>query len=82
MKNVRKEIAERLKFEFSRRGLSLGSASKLINIPVTILNSYIDGKREVNFDEISKICDSLNINSVRLLFSENYPKSSLNNPKN
>jgi hypothetical protein len=40
MKNIRYEIADRLNFEFGRRGLSF---------------SRLNGKREIKFDEITNV---------------------------
>ncbi len=77
MTNIRREIAARLKFELNRRGLSPSQASKLINISSSVIKSYIDEKRDIKFDELSLICNSLGVNPVRFLFSETYPKTSL-----
>lgn len=77
MKNIRHEIADRLNFEFGRRGLSFSQISDLTNIPSGIIKSYLNGKREIKFDEITNLCNSLGINSVRLIFDKKYPKPSL-----
>lgn len=77
MKDIRQEIAERLKFELVRRGLTPSKASDYTNIPSSIIASYINGKREIVFDEIAILCNSFGINSVRLLFNKEYPKTTL-----
>ena len=77
MRNIRQEIAERLKFEFGRRGLTPAKASDFTNIPSSIIASYINGKREIVFDEIARLCKSFGINPVRLLFNKEYPKTTL-----
>lgn len=77
MKNIRKEVANRLKFEFQRRGLTLAKVSDCTNIPADVITSYINGKREIVFDEITNLCNSFGINSVRLLFNKEYPRTTL-----
>ena len=77
MRNIRQEIAKRLKFEFDRRGLTPEKASEFVNIPADIISNYLFGKRKIIFDEIIKLCQPFGINSVRLLFNNEYPKTTL-----
>lgn len=52
-------------------------ASKLVNVPVDVLTSYLAGKRKICFSEVSAICKGLGVNPVRLLYSTSYPEPKL-----
>ena len=75
--DVRKEIANRLKYELRRRNLTSSQAGNISGISEDNINNYLVGKREINFSEIKAVCSGLGINPVRLLYSENYPYSKL-----
>lgn len=75
--NIKKEIAERLSFEFNKRAESIRSIAQHYDLDEKILTAYIQCEREINIDEIKNICNKLNINPTRLLFSKNYPKVKL-----
>lgn len=75
--DVRKEIAQRLKYELTRRNLTSGQAGDLSGISENAISNYLVGKREIKFSEIKAVCTGLGINPVRLLYTENYPYSKL-----
>lgn len=75
--NIKKEIAERLSFEFKKRAESIRSIAQHFDLDEKILTAYIQCEREINIEEIKNICNKLNINPTRLLFSKNYPKVKL-----
>lgn len=77
MNTIRKTIAERLNYEFSRRNLNTGQVAKLCNLDESIVESYLVGSRAIDINEIKSICSKFNINSTRLLFSKHYPNVNL-----
>ncbi len=74
---IRKEIASRLSYEIDRRNISANQAGNLACISDEIIKGYLSEKREINFSEITKICNGFGINSVRFIYSEKYPKPKL-----
>ncbi len=77
MTNIRKEIANRFKYEINRRNLSPAKVSSLVDIPDSVIKSLLTGTREISFAEVTTICRGLGINPVRLVYSKSYPKSRL-----
>lgn len=77
MNNARKQIAERLKYEFDRRNLSLSSIAKESKVTEEVVSAYLEGKKEININELKQICAPFDINSTRLLFSKDYQKVKL-----
>jgi len=77
MSLIRNKIADRLQYEFERRNLSPGLISQKCSLDDGKISAYLQGEREIDIEEIKKICDSVNINSTRLLFSKEYPKVNL-----
>jgi len=74
---IRQTIAERLKYEFDRRNLTTSNIGNQCDLSESIIESYLDGQREININEIKTICGRFNINSTRLLFSKKYLKVNL-----
>jgi len=77
MISIRKEIANRLSYEINRRNISASQASNLICIPDEIIKGYLSEKREINFSEITSICNGFGINPVRFIYSVKYPQPKL-----
>lgn len=77
MNNARKQIAERLTFECKRRNLSASHIAELSNVAEEVVSAYLSGKKEININELKKICEPFNINATRLLFSKKYPTAKL-----
>ncbi|MBN1141164.1 MAG: ImmA/IrrE family metallo-endopeptidase [Deltaproteobacteria bacterium] len=77
MNNVRKQIAARLKYEFGRRNLSVSNVAQESGVAEGVVSAYLEGKKEIDINELRKICAPFEINSTRLLFSRDYPKVKL-----
>ena len=67
---VRQKIADRLKKEISRKGFNLSMLSKDSLIPLETIESYLNGSREIKFDELRPVCESLSLRLMRLLAPE------------
>lgn len=77
MTSIRKEIANRILYEIKRRNISANQVCNLIKISDEIIKGYLSEKREINFSEITRICNGFGINPVRFIYSEEYPTPKL-----
>lgn len=77
MNNARKQIAARLRYEFERRNLSADNVAQESNLAKGVVSAYLEGKKEIDINELKLICAPFDINSTRLLFSKDYPKVKL-----
>lgn len=77
MNNARKQIAERLTFECKRRNLNVSNIAEASKVAEEVVSAYLAGEKEININELKKICEPYDINATRLLFSKEYPKAKL-----
>ena len=75
--NIRKIIANRLYYELDRRDIPLSDIAKKTNLKVQKIEKYLNGSIEIKIADIMAICQSVGVNAVRLLYSQQYPKSKL-----
>lgn len=74
--NIRSELSVRLGSEITRKNSNPVRISERTNQPIEVVQGYLDGNREIKFDELRPICESMNIGLMWLL-SPNYKKSHL-----
>ena len=71
MLNVRKTIGTRLNQEMQRKGIPLHQLVSLSGQSSTVIESYLAGKREINFTELKAVCNVL-VLDLMWLIGKNY----------
>ena len=74
--NIRSELSARLQSEIKRKCTTAIKISNKAKLPKEIVEDYLRANREIQFDELRPICDSLEI-SLMWLLSPNYKPSHL-----
>lgn len=63
-------VGERIKLYLAESGISQTHVSNKSGIPIKKLNLALNGKRKINLDEYSAICDALNVPTGMFLRKE------------
>ncbi len=71
--DIRKELSKRLDAEAKRKGFDSSKIASLANLPSEIVNDYFEGKKEIKFEELRPICDTLNVGLMWLLSADYQP---------
>ncbi len=74
--NIRSELSVRLESEIKRKCINPARIANQANQSIDVVEGYLKGNREIQFDELRPICESLKIGLMWLL-SPNYKKSHL-----
>jgi Zn-dependent peptidase ImmA (M78 family) len=74
--NIRSELSVRLQSEIKRKCTNSARISNQANQSIEVVEGYLKGNREIQFDELRPICESLKIGLMWLL-SPNYKQSHL-----
>jgi Zn-dependent peptidase ImmA (M78 family) len=74
--NIRDELSVRLQSEIKRKGTNSERISYQTKQPIDVIDGYLTGNREIQFDELRPICESLRI-ALMWLLSPNYQQSHL-----
>lgn len=74
--NIRSELSVRLQSEIKRKCANPARIANQANQSIEVVEGYLKGNREIQFNELRPICDSLKIGLMWLL-SPNYKKSHL-----
>ncbi len=74
--NIRSELSVRLQSEIKRKCANPARIANQANQSIEVVEGYLKGNREIQFDELRPICESLKIGLMWLL-SPNYKKSHL-----
>lgn len=64
---IRKEIGSRLQKGITKYGLTAYDLSVQSGLPMSHIDQYLQGEREIRFDELRPVCDALDISLMRLL---------------
>ena len=73
---LRTVIAERLQREMQRKGFTPERLAQAARIPQPVVESYLGGRRELQFSELRPLCDALMLRLMRLL-SANFANAQL-----
>lgn len=71
--NIRSELSARLKMEMGRKGVTPLKISQHTRLSKTVIDDYLNAGREIQFDELRPICESLNIGLMWLLSADYKP---------
>lgn len=74
--NIRSELSARLNSEIKRKCITAQRISDKAKLPKEVIEGYLKADREIQFDELRPICESLKIGLMWLL-SPNYKPSHL-----
>lgn len=65
--DVRREIGSRIQKGMTKYGLTAYDLSVQSGLPMSHIDQYLQGEREICFDELRPVCDALDISLMRLL---------------
>jgi len=74
--NIRQQLSTRLNAEIARKDSNPIRIAHQTNLSVDVINGYLEGNREIQFNELRPICNALSI-GLMWLISPNYKKSHL-----